>query len=147
MKRSLINRLLLWAALLALFVFPARAAFYGPYTLVAPIAIDGDTLRADVAIWPDTIVDVAIRVIGVDTPELRTSSACERELAQKAKAFADAWIQAHGPLTIDAVKPDKYAGRIDAVVTGRDGSTLAAALIATGHGRAYNGGAREGWCP
>lgn len=136
--------------LILLLIFPgvSPAAFYGPYTLVAPIAIDGDTLRADVQIWPDLIVDISIRVIGVDTPELRATSACEKELAQKAKAFTDAWIQANAPLMIGAVKPDKYAGRYDAVVTGRDGASLATALIVAGHGRAYSGGARlPGWCP
>ena len=124
-----------------------QAAFYGPYTLTAPVAIDGDTLRADVQIWPDMMTDVAIRVIGVDTPEIRATSACERDLAQKAKAFTDAWIQANAPLMIGAVKPDKYAGRYDAVVTGNDGSSLSAALIQSGHGRPYDGGKREPWCP
>jgi len=128
-------------------VFPAQAAFYGPYTLTAPVAIDGDTLRADVEIWPGTVVDASIRVIGVDTPELRTACAGERALAQKAKAFTDAWIQANAPITISSVKPDKYAGRFDAIVTGRTGGSLAGDLIAQGHGRPYGGGARQPWCP
>ncbi len=134
--------------LLVLLVFSvgASAAFYGPYTLMAPVAIDGDTLRADVQIWPDTVVDVAIRVIGVDTPELHASIACERDRARLAKLFTDAWIQSHAPLMIGAVKPDKYAGRYDAVVTGNDGTSLSKALIDSGHGRPYSGGAREPWC-
>lgn len=142
----MIRRLLL--ILLAVLPGPVLAAFYGPYTLTAPIAIDGDTIRADVAIWPDTVVDAAIRVLGVDTPEMKASNACERDLAQKAKAFTDAWIQANAPLLIGAVKPDKYAGRFDAVVTGKDGTSLSVALIQSGHGRRYTGGARlPGWCP
>lgn len=133
----------LWLWLLAL---PAAAAFYGPYQLVAPVAIDGDTLRADVPIWPDTLVDVSIRVLGVDTPELRGACAAEKDLAQKAKAFTDAWLQANGPVVIDRVKPDKYQGRFDAVVTGKDGASLAEALIQSGLGRPYAGGTRAGWC-
>ena len=43
MKRTA-NLLLIFFGL----VVPVHAAFYGPYTLTAPIAIDGDTLRADV---------------------------------------------------------------------------------------------------
>lgn len=140
--KAIINSLLMLIALAA----PAQAALYGPYILTAPVAIDGDTLRADVEIWPDQIASVAIRVRDVDTPELRATSACERALAVKARDFTDAWLQANAPVTIARVGPDKYAGRFDAVVTGRDGSTLAAALIAAGHGRPYHGGARQSWC-
>jgi len=142
MKRTT-NLLLIFIGL----VIPVYAASYGPYMLSAPIAIDGDTLRADVQIWPNTTVDVSIRVIGVDTPELHALNACERDLAQKAKIFTDAWIQANAPLTIGAVKPDKYSGRFDAVVTSRGGASLATTLIQSGHGRPYNGGARQAWCP
>ena len=130
-----------------LLISPVEAAFYGPYTLIAPVAVDGDTIRADVAIWPELTVDAAIRVAGVDTPELRASIPCEYQLAIKAKEFTDAWIQAQAPLMIGAVKPDKYAGRYDAVVTGKNGTSLAKALIDAGHGRSYSGGARLGWCP
>jgi len=127
---------------------PAEAVFFGPYQLTAPIAVDGDTIRADVTIWPAIIVDASIRVVGVDTPELRASTACERDLAVKAKAFTDTWIQTNQPLMIGAVKPDKYSGRYDdAVVTGKDGTSLTTALIQAGIGRPYSGGARQGWCP
>jgi len=47
------------------------AASYGPYSVLAPVAIDGDTLRADVMLWPTLTADVAIRVRAVDTPEIK----------------------------------------------------------------------------
>lgn len=124
----------------------ASAAFYGPYGVTSATAIDGDTLRADVHIWPDQVADVAIRVRGVDTPELKSQNPCERELAVRAKAFTESWISANGPIVVGAVTPDKYAGRYDAVVTGLGGKSLADALIAAGHGRPYSGGARTPWC-
>ena len=40
----------------------AQSAGFGPCVLSAPVAIDGDTLRADVNIWPGITMDAAIRV-------------------------------------------------------------------------------------
>lgn len=135
--------------LIALMVFllqEAEAVYYGPYTLTAPFAIDGDTIRADVNIWPGITVDASIRVLGVDTPELHAANACERDLAIKAKAFTDAWILANQPIMIGGVKTDKFSGRYDSVVLGNGGINLATELIKANLGRPYNGGPRSGWC-
>jgi micrococcal nuclease len=47
---------------------------------------------------------------------------------------------------LGAIEYGKYAGRVVARVTMPDGEDLAAGLIAAGLGRAYEGGARVGWC-
>ena len=140
------NRLFSMAALLVFFCCPSWAASYGPYGLSAPIAVDGDTLRATVHIWPDLTADVAIRVRGVDTPEIRGATQCERDKAIAAREFTDAWLVQNRPITIHTVAPDKYAGRVDAVVVGLGGERLSDALIQSGHGRPYSGGARKPWC-
>lgn len=128
--------------------FPALSSSYGPYSLIAPTAVDGDTIRADVLIWPGQIADAAIRIVGVDTPEL-TGAKCDAEKAKAvaARDFVNAWLSSHHPITINTVRPDKYSGRVDAVVLGRNGELLAADLIKAGHGRPYRGGARQPWCP
>lgn len=140
-------RILALLVLVGFFSPPAWSAFYGPYSVSAPIAIDGDTIRGDVAIWPDMTADIAIRVRGVDTPELHGATQCERDLAQKAKEFTDAWLASNAPILIGLVASDKYAGRVDAVVTGLGGKVLAEALIQSGNGRPYSGGTRQPWCP
>ena len=124
---------------------PSYAASYGTYALTSPVTIDGDTIRADVMIWPYITAGVAIRVIGVDTPEMKASSLCERALAIKARAFTDDWIILNQPITINFIKPDKYPGRVDAVVSGKSG-LLSGALISAGIARPYSGGARQPWC-
>lgn len=141
------ERFILMAAFTAFFSSAVYAAYYGPYGLVAPIAVDGDTIRADVPVWPGVGIDAAIRVIGVDTPEM-TGAKCpeEKAAALKAKAFTDAWLIAHRPIVIGNVIADKYSGRYDAIVTGKDGERLSDALIQAGLGRVYNGGARQSWC-
>lgn len=127
---------------------PAFASSFGPYSLIAPAAVDGDTINADVQVWPGLIVDTSIRVIGVDTPEVRGAKCPEeKEAAITAKSFTEAWLRAYQPVTINTVRMDKYSGRYDAVVLGRNGENLAAALIKAGHGRSYRGGTRQSWCP
>lgn len=125
--------------------FSAMAAdhYPGPYKVLAPLGIDGDTFHATVPIWPGIYSDVAVRVVGVDTPELHATTQCERDLAAKAKAFTDNWLLT-GPITLTLVTQDNYGGRVDAVVTGPTGK-LADALIAAGLGHPYNGGKRPSW--
>ena len=128
---------------------PLLAASYGPYSLNAPIAVDGDTIKADVEIWPGILAEASIRVAGVDTPELvgngtRVIPPCEKAMATKAREFTQAWIGTHQPLSIQRVQSFKYG--IGAVVVGKDQTLLAGALIAAGHARPYSGGARQLWC-
>ncbi len=132
------------ALLLCFLSSPSHSVSFGPYSLIAPTAIDGDTIRADVPVWPGVNIDAGIRVIGVDTPEMNV--ACERDRAIKAKEFTEAWLNRNSPVVIGNVKPDKYSGRYDAIVTGAGGERLSAALIQSGHGRVYNGGMRQTWC-
>lgn len=144
---------LLFVVLTCFFSLPLPAFSYGPYSLIAPIAIDGDTIRAEVPVWPSIGVDASIRVIGVDSPEL-TSPGCAtqaendaiRAAGRAAKVFTDSWLSRNTPIVITGVKMDAYAGRYDAVVLGSDGEKLADALIKSGHGRKYNGGKRATWC-
>lgn len=128
---------------------PLLAASYGPYSLIAPIAVDGDTIKAGVEIWPGIKAEANIRVAGVDTPELvgngaRVIPPCEKAMATKARDFTQAWISTHQPLTIQRVQPFKFG--IGAVVVGKDQSLLAGALIAAGIARPYSGGDRLPWC-
>ncbi len=50
-----------------------------------------------------------------------------------------------GVVTVSDVELGKYAGRVLGSVS-VDGKDLVEALISAGHGRAYDGGARESWC-
>lgn len=145
---------LLFVILFCFLSAPSYAAYYGPFGLIAPIAIDGDTIRADVPVWPHVSIDASIRVIGVDTPELTSSAGCAtkeendaiKAAALAAKAFTESWINRNSPIVIGNVRPDSYSGRYDAVVTGANGERLSDALIQSGHGRKYNGGKRQTWC-
>ena len=91
--------------------------------------IDGDTAVMSGAVWPDLTATMHVRVLGVDTPELRGTTL---EDAKKAKAFTEAWLGV-GPVTLTIGCTGQPArdsfGRVLAVVT-RDGKNLADDLIA-----------------
>lgn len=105
---------------------------------------DGDTLRARVEVWPGVEVVTAVRLAGIDTPELKGRCLEERTAAQAAKARLSELV-ARGKLTIEGINPDKFAGRVDALVR-VDGRDIAEQLVTEGLARRYAGGARQSWC-
>jgi micrococcal nuclease len=138
------KRLRLPSSLLCLLLAaPSGAApLYGPYRAEIVRVVDGDTLEMDIELWPSLRARSMVRIKGLDTPELH-GSACERPLAQRARAYLA--TLAIGAAQVDLVEPDKFGGRIDARVTAR-GVDLVSAMLAAGHGRAYDGGKRSPWC-
>jgi endonuclease YncB( thermonuclease family) len=128
---------------------PALAAdlYPGPYRAEVLRIVDGDTLEARVAIWPDLETVVSVRLRGVDTPEsYGPKCQVEKTLAVAATAFLDGLAPQGSVILLRDVGPDKYAGRVDARVMLEDGREAAAELLAAGHGRPYGGGKRDGWC-
>ena len=107
--------------------------------------IDGDTFAAEVAVWPSLVARVVVRVVGIDTPELRGACASERTRAVAARDALAALLRAD--VTLRDVAADRYPGRMDARVLLADGRDVGAVLIAAGHARAYDGRThRAGWC-
>lgn len=139
MRRAVVALVLAWASCVA--AMPADVLR----------VIDGDTLLIDAALWLHAgehaqrmRAPLAVRVYGIDTPELRAKTACEREMARRAREFVVGWIGGER-VDVEFVGLDKYGGRVDAHVT-RDGASLADALVAAGLARAYGRGARGAWC-
>ncbi len=125
---------------------PAAAAdLAGPVEAAVLRVIDGDTIEVAAAIWLDQVVTVRVRLRGADAPELG-GARCEPERALAIRARDRLAALAGARVTLTEIGRDKYAGRVDATVTGPDGSDLAARLVAEGLARAYEGGRRAGWC-
>lgn len=115
----------------------------GVYLALVLLVTDGDTFRARIEVWPSVEVVTAVRLRGIDTPELRGKCVAERERAIAARERLRALLT--GRVTIEAVEPDKYSGRVDARVMA-NGQDVAAVLVAEGLARPYAGGTRQGWC-
>ena len=86
-----------------------------------------------------------VRLRGIDAPELKAACDEELRLAETAtSALRD--LLREGDIAIYNIGPDKYQGRVVADVATKRTGNVAAALLAAGHVRSYNGGHRNGWC-
>ena len=107
--------------------------------------VDGDTFDAELHPLPDTTRRVRVRVMELDTPEIRGQCSEERELAQAAKIRAAELLVGRVRLEVPQARAfDKY-GRLLAKVRLEDGRYLAGVLIREGLGRPWTG-RREPWC-
>lgn len=73
--------------------------------------VDGDTVDVVLDLGFGLTMKQRLRVIGIDTPELRSKDPAERERAQAAKDFAEKWLISNGQMIVTTYKDDKY-GRI-----------------------------------
>ena len=122
-------RYLLIAALLTL-PGAALAADTIPGPIVASVVsvYDGDTMTVNAYPWPGMTIRTAVRVNGIDTPEIRGLCDAEKELAKRARDYVMATVGDHVQLT--NVTLGKYAGRIIADVLLADGQSLGPSWIA-----------------
>ncbi|WP_294640939.1 thermonuclease family protein [uncultured Aureimonas sp.] len=106
---------------------------------------DGDTIEVEALIWPMQTVRVAVRLRGVDAPELKGPCAAETAAARDARDRL-AVLVGEGPIWLTRVSGDKYFGRVlaDAATSGEP--DLGARLLREGLVNAYDGGRRRDWC-
>jgi len=107
--------------------------------------IDGDTFVARVRVWPGFDVDTKVRLRGIDAPELHARCSYEYARAQSARAALES-ILAQGGVAVWRIGLDKYAGRVDALVSTGSTADVSAALLNGGFARSYDGGRRRTWC-
>ena len=109
--------------------------------------VDGDTLIVEIDLGFRTHKQDSIRLIGVDTPELRSRDAAERERAQAAKTYVTEWWSEHArhasltdpfPFEMRSEKDDSF-GRWLGQLQCRQGHCLNFDLLDTGHATVYGG--------
>ena len=105
---------------------------------------DGDTIKVSAAHWPGHTWTGSVRVLGVDTPELRGKCDEEKAAAILAREFVKLIVGDH--VLLHNLQLGKFAGRVLASVQVETGEDLAELLTEAGHARPYDGGARQGWC-
>ena len=135
----------LGVALMAVPATPADDSLAGPVAAMVVAVIDGDTLAVRARIWLGQDIAVHVRLDGIDAPELRSRCAAERLAAQAARDALGRRTLGQ-PVQLTAIRWDKYGGRVVARVTDAAGEDLAAYLQSLDLVRAYDGGARAGWC-
>ena len=111
-------------------------------------AYDGDTIYVEAEVWPRMTWTGSVRVLGADTPEIRGKCEQEKTLAILARDYVRELL-ADKTVRLTSVGEDKYGGRVLAKVFFWENETwndLAGRLIEMQLARAYDGGARSGWC-
>jgi len=137
--RALFVALCLLASVL--FAIPAYAE---DMTAVVVSVYDGDTITVDIpgvpAVFGD---DIGVRIMGIDTPEMRGGTSETRRLAVQARDAVRGWCQAGGAVTLRDVARDKYFRVLARVEC--QGVDVAAELVRMGLAKPYDGGTKEGW--
>ena len=135
------------ALVLAMFGL-ASATYANPYDMKVTKVTDGDTIRVE-APWvlPELGDSIAIRILGIDTPEKGGRAKCEAEAALGAEAteFAKSVIAVGDVVQVDVLQWDKFGGRINADVY-VDGENFAQMQIERGLAVPYDGGTKDSWC-
>lgn len=118
----------------------------GPVAATVVSVHDGDTFIADAHPWLGMTIRTAVRLFGIDTPELMGKCDSEKQKAQEARKTLTELIGKDVILT--NIIFDKYAGRVVAEVynSKSDTKSISQILIEKGLGRSYDGGHKQGWC-
>ena len=91
--------------------------FPGPYVAEIVRIIDGDTIEASVALWPGLRADYAVRVRGIDAPEIfRPDCEEERVWGEQARAQAERLYPPGQEVRLLDVSYDAFSGRVVADV-------------------------------
>lgn len=103
---------------------------------------DGDTFKINLDCSMDVYCKkVPVRVLGVDTPEIKGKTEREKKLAQQAKVFTQNFLS-KGPISLSNCGRDKYF-RLLCDVTNSEGQNLAKELIKANLGYEYWGGKKS----
>jgi micrococcal nuclease len=133
---------------LVMFVaFSVQAApQYGTVTVSKVISVyDGDTFRVNIDSLPPIVgKNIAIRVNGVDTPEIRGKCQYEKNLALKARDFVRGKLANAKEIKLTNLQRGKYFRVIANVVV--DGVNLEQELLDNKLAYRYDGGKKLNWC-
>lgn len=114
--------------------------------IVLKDVVDGDTIRAEIIGFPEPLNRVSIRILGIDTPEMKGKCEKEKKNARLAKKFIEDQLKITHVVSFDGLKWDKYGGRILANVF-FDGYNLSELLIQNGYAIPYHGEKKtHDWC-
>jgi len=116
----------------------------GPIPAKLTRVIDGDTVEVRARIWLGQDIEVAVRLAGIDAPELR--GRCPEERIQAEAAAAHLKSLEGAQISLTNVRSDKFGGRVQADVFHAEMGALGASLMTAGLARPYRGGRRGSWC-
>jgi micrococcal nuclease len=132
---------------LCLGLFSVHAApEYGTVTVSKVISVyDGDTFRVDINSLPPIVgKNIAIRLNGVDTPEIQGKCQYEKDLALKARDFVRDKLVNAKEIKLTKLQRGKYFRVVANVMV--DGVSLENELLENKLAYKYTGGKKSSWC-
>jgi micrococcal nuclease len=131
---------------LIFFTFPALADdFLQMREYRGNLCYDGDTCYVLAPSLPESLQKMSIRILGIDTPEIRGECEEEKELALEGREVANNLFRNAEKIEFRGYKWDKYGGRILTEVY-LDDQNYAELLMMAGLARPYYGGTKTSWC-
>ena len=132
--------------LLAVSLTTQAAPQYGTVTVSKVISVyDGDTFRVNIDSLPPIVgKNIAIRVNGVDTPEIRGKCQYEKDLALKARDFVRVKLANAKEIKLTNLQRGKYFRVVASVLV--DGVSLEQELLDNKLAYRYDGGKKLSWC-
>jgi endonuclease YncB( thermonuclease family) len=125
----------------------AESPLPGPYPATVISVTDGDSVKVKVQIWLGLYQEVAVRIKGIDTPEIsKPNCPKEMELGKEAKKFLESILPKGQTVSLKDISGDKYGGRVVASLLTTDGKDLGQLLLKRGMAFSYNGGKKRSWC-
>lgn len=135
---------------LAVLLFLATTAvasplIYGEATVSEVTSIyDGDTFRCNISGYPPIIGErIAVRINGIDTPELRDNHPRVKALARKSKQYTVQRLREGRHIVLRNMQRGKYFRIVADVYV--DGGNLGQELIVRGLAKPYDGGKKTEW--
>ena len=146
MNVKIINNNFVVAVAVIFISFSCYAKDYGSVTVSEVTSIyDADTFTVNIEGYPPIVGErISIRLLGVDTPEMRGRCESEKVKARQAKQFTVQVLRSAKTIELRNMRRGKYFRILANVYV--DGKNLADGLIRSGHARVYDGGKRLGWC-
>lgn len=108
---------------------------------------DGDTVTFNIKdVHPLIGKNISVRVLGVDTPEIKGKTFCEKQQAKVVKTFVERTLLKAKTIEITEVQKDKYFRLLGDVKA--DGKSLKEMLINEGYAYPYFGDTKQkiDWC-
>lgn len=148
-KRRDIISLIRWSTvwIVSILILHSFSALAEPVSPSAIRVIDGDTLEL-------TTTGERIRLLGIDTPELRSYGRydppeCERIMAAAAKRDAARLLGNAASVEIERHGQDRYRrtlARLELEAPGVGSADMGAVLVLMGVGRRWEPDSKGGWC-
>lgn len=122
------------------------APIYGAAIVSKVISVyDGDTFRVNIDSLPPIVgKNIAIRLEGVDTPEIKGKCQYEKDLALEARDFVRKKLFNAKEIKLNDLQRGKYFRVVAKVFI--DGVSLEKELLDKGLAYKYQGGKKSSWC-